>query len=116
MGRATKKQRGIFERPKGSGIWWICYFDQFGMKHRERVGLRSAAINEYQKRKTQVVQRKFNPEDIEGKHRNATVGQIIDDYLKASESAGRRAMKDIRIRASYWKNLWPDKAARSTVP
>jgi hypothetical protein len=86
------------------------------MKHREKVGLRSAAITQYQRRKTEVMQKKFNPEEIEGKHRNATVDQIIDDYLKASESVGRRAMKDIRIRAGYWKNLWPDKAARSIVP
>jgi hypothetical protein len=39
MARAVKKQRGVFERPKDSGVWWICYFDQFGKKHREKVGL-----------------------------------------------------------------------------
>ena len=41
MARTAKKQRGIFERPKGSGVWWICYFDQFGMKHRDKVGMSS---------------------------------------------------------------------------
>jgi hypothetical protein len=25
--KEPKKIRGVFERPKGSGIWWICYFD-----------------------------------------------------------------------------------------
>ncbi|HVN79140.1 MAG TPA: hypothetical protein VMW38_09090 [Terriglobia bacterium] len=25
MPRTTQKQRGIFERPKGSGIYWVCY-------------------------------------------------------------------------------------------
>src|SRR2546426_68771 len=116
MARIVKKKRGIFERPKGSGVWWICYYDQFGTKHREKVGLRSAAVNQYQRRKVEVTQKKFDPDEIDGKHHNATVSQIIEDYLKSSESAGRRAMKDIRIRALYWKGLWPDKAARSIVP
>src|SRR5262245_27473614 len=36
-----KKIRGVFERPKGSGIWWIRYADEFGQIHREKVGMRS---------------------------------------------------------------------------
>jgi len=64
MPRKPKKHRGLFERPVGSGIWWICYFDQYGLKHREKVGFRSTAIEEYRKRKAQVSQKKFNPEDV----------------------------------------------------
>ena len=33
-----RHQRGIFERPRGSGIWWVCYFDENGRKHREKIG------------------------------------------------------------------------------
>ncbi len=25
-----RRERGIFERPAGSGIWWVCYFDEHG--------------------------------------------------------------------------------------
>src|SRR5213594_616656 len=26
--RSDKRSpRGVFERPKGSGVWWVCYFD-----------------------------------------------------------------------------------------
>jgi hypothetical protein len=25
--REIKKERGVFERPKGSGVWWINYFE-----------------------------------------------------------------------------------------
>jgi len=28
--------RGVFERPKGSGIWWVRYADQHGKLHREK--------------------------------------------------------------------------------
>ena len=39
MPREIKKQRGIFERPKGSGIWWICYAGIDGRLHREKESL-----------------------------------------------------------------------------
>jgi hypothetical protein len=54
MARKPKKHRGIFERPASSGVWWICYFDQFGRKHREKVGMKRSAIAAYQKRKTEI--------------------------------------------------------------
>src|SRR5262245_29788677 len=36
--KEPKKVRGVFERPKGSGTWWIRYADEFGVIHREKVG------------------------------------------------------------------------------
>jgi hypothetical protein len=35
--------RGIYERPEGSGIWWILYYVG-GKRRRERVGRKSDAI------------------------------------------------------------------------
>ncbi len=46
--------RGIFERPKGSAVWWISYFDGTGKHHREKIGRRSDAIAAYQDRKADV--------------------------------------------------------------
>ncbi len=78
--------------------------------------MKSAAQVVYQQRKTEIRQGKFQAEDVKRKHQNTTVSQIIDDYLRASESAGLRALKDIRIRANYWKVLWQERAARSIIP
>ena len=36
--------RGIYEREKGSGIWWIRYSDSTGRIRREKAGTESAAI------------------------------------------------------------------------
>ena len=33
----TSKARGLFERPAGSGCWWINYYVD-GKQHREKVG------------------------------------------------------------------------------
>jgi hypothetical protein len=35
--REVKAVRGVFERPKGSGLWWINFY-QDGKQHREKVG------------------------------------------------------------------------------
>lgn len=56
--------RGVFERPKDSGIWWIRYTDQYGKLHREKSGSKSLAISAYRKRKTQIREGKFFPEMI----------------------------------------------------
>ncbi len=41
-----RRQRGIFERPKGSGVWWVRYHDQFGREHREKVGVNLSQLND----------------------------------------------------------------------
>ena len=43
-------QRGVFERPAGSGIWWINWYSD-GRQHREKVGRKSDAAALYRKRK-----------------------------------------------------------------
>jgi hypothetical protein len=44
-----KKRRGIFERPNGSGIWWIRYVGLDGKLHREKVGTNYAdALRAYE--------------------------------------------------------------------
>jgi integrase len=56
------KTRGVFERIPDSGIWWIHWYDQFGKRHREKIGRHSAAIDAYQKRKNQAREGLFFPE------------------------------------------------------
>ena len=46
--------RGIFERPPGSGVWWIHYFVN-GKRHREKVGRKSDARKLYQVRKADAL-------------------------------------------------------------
>jgi integrase len=85
MVRSTKKHRGIFERPRGSGIWWICYFDQFGRKHREKVGMKQSAIAAYQKRKTEVREGHFFPEAVRREVLFDEIGKDALDYSKANK-------------------------------
>jgi integrase len=74
-----KNQRGLFERPPGSGVWWINYYID-GKQHREKAGTITAARQLYQKRKA---------DDRDGKKlprlrntRFVTIGELIDDVLE----------------------------------
>src|SRR5205085_566682 len=60
--KQSKKVKGVFEKISGSGEWWIRYADAAGRIRREKVGMKGAAIELYQKRKTQVRERKKLPE------------------------------------------------------
>jgi integrase len=73
------KQRGIFERPPGSGIWWISYFDSAGRRRREKVGTKSAAIKLYQKRKTEALQGRKLPETI--RQRAVLFRELCEDAI-----------------------------------
>src|SRR5437762_8943658 len=85
--------RGIFERPKGSGIWWVHYFDQYGRRHREKVGPKKLAVDVYRKRKTAVREGRFFPEDI--RRREVPLAAMIDDYLHRIEG-NLRAIREYR--------------------
>ena len=56
------KQRGIYEKVPGSGIWWVRFADGSGRIRREQVGSKSAAIQLYMRRKNQVREQTKLPE------------------------------------------------------
>lgn len=51
--REDKKYRGVFERPPGSGVWWINYYHR-GKQHREKIGRKEDAKNAYQDRRAAI--------------------------------------------------------------
>jgi integrase len=77
-------QKGIFERPKQSGIWWIRYADGNGRERREKAGTKSSAKLLYQKRKQHALEGKKLPEKLRA--RTVSFGELLDD---AVEHCGR---------------------------
>ncbi len=72
--------RGLFERPKGSGTWWIRYHDENGREHREKIGPKGLAKRVYAKRKTEIAERRFFPAQI--RRRETLLGDYLEQYLK----------------------------------
>ena len=82
-----KKTRGVFERPPGSGIWWIHYYAG-GKRHRERVGTKANAIKLRDIRKGDAAAGRKLP-DL--RRAPVTLGDLIDDVLEhTAHHKGRR--------------------------
>ena len=95
------KQRGIFEKDPGSGIWWIRYADQHGKIHREKSGPKGLAISAYQKRKTEVREGRFFPEKF--KRRAISFTEIAKDALEYARN--NKCEEAARIDAYHMETL-----------
>lgn len=90
-------QRGIFERPPGSGIWWINYYEH-GKQHREKIGKKSAAIAMYQARKAAILEgRKLPPLR---KIAAVSVSELIDDMLEHVKTQGHKDRRNYEGRGN----------------
>jgi integrase len=108
-----RHERGLFERPKGSGVWWVRYVDEHGRLHREKVGPKGLALKVYQKRKTQVQERRFFPERI--RRKEVLVADMIDDYL-ARVKGRMRSYVNWKRYAKNWKAALAGKTLRAVSP
>jgi len=107
------RERGVFERPKGSGVWWVRYTDENRILHREKVGPRALALKVYRKRKTEIAERRFFPERI--RKREILLREAIDDYLKRVKGRARSYV-NVKRNARYWKNALGTKTVRQITP
>ncbi len=109
----TKKQRGIYEKVPGSGVWWIRYANETGEIRREKVGARSAATQLYQKRKTQVRQGEKLPENFRAKALG--FAQLAQNALAYSK-AHKRSYKDDVCRMAKIQEYFRDRIADRVKP
>jgi integrase len=85
------KSRGVFERPPGSGVWWIVYYID-GQRHREIAGKKSAAIALYSKRKEDARAGRKLP--TLRKSKVVTFGELMEDAVAF-------AVKHLRTHRDY---------------
>ena len=92
---AAKKDqhpRGIFERPKASGVWWVRYAAADGREHREKAGTKGMALALYRKRKTEALAGKKLPERLRA--RAVTFADLAKDALAYSKAHNRSHKTD----------------------
>jgi site-specific recombinase XerD len=71
---------GIFERPPGSGVWWISYLDADGVRRREKAGKMSAALDLVAARRLQVRKGELIPPR---QHREWTFRRLAEAAIAA---------------------------------
>lgn len=82
--RKPPKVRGIFERPKASGLWWVRYSDASGREHREKAGTRGMALDMLAKRRAARLAGVKMPERLRAKA--ATFAEIAATGLEWSKA------------------------------
>lgn len=107
------KQRGIFEKIRGSGIWWIHWYDAQGNRHREKVGTKSAALALYRKCKTEVLEGRKLPEKL--RRAPPCFREIAQDALEYSR-LHKRSFDDDRYRMARLLDWFGNRPADSISP
>ena len=101
--------RGIFEREKGSGVWWIRWTDSGGKKRREKAGRRSDAITLLAKRKTEKLRQAKLPETIDN---SIFFSELLDDALEHSQATnGERSTRELELKINRLRPAWGDRKA-----
>jgi len=108
-----KLPKGVYERLPGTKIFWIRYADQTGRIRREKAGTKGAAIQLYQKRKTEVAQRKKLPENFRAKP--VSFEELADDALVYSK-AHKRSWGHDESRMKRLKEWMRDRPAETLSP
>jgi site-specific recombinase XerD len=112
-GKEAMKQRGIFEKVPGSGIWWIRFADVTGRIRREKAGPKSAALILYRKRKTEALQRKKLPESLRSPM--VSFAELAHDALAYSK-AHKRSYDDDVLRMERLLARFRERPADSITP
>ena len=111
MAREGGKDRGLFQY---KGDWWIEYHAN-GRRHREKIGpSKTAAREAYAKRKTQIREGKFFPEDV-ARRKRVLLGEYIAAYLEESKAEKRSWRNDVAY-AAEWKKVLGKRALEEVEP
>ncbi len=88
MARKSGKDRGILERPKGSGIWYARVVHQ-GRQFCKRAASKSHAREVYYEMRTAIRKGAFPPEPG---RRPALFEELLEDYREAKRREGKAVM------------------------
>lgn len=111
MARKSGEDRGLFERPAGSGVWWVRYSDAEGREHREKVGSKGAARRVYERRKGEIRLDRFEPDRV-AKKKPVLVEDLIRTHM---ELAQNKSWRDDQRNAKRWGEFFSGRAADSVT-
>lgn len=107
------KDRGVYEKVPGSGVWWVRHVDANGRLRREKAGTKSTALALYRKRKTEALEGRKLPEKL--RKPPVQFAEVARDALAYSKSHKRTHEDDARLmkRILGW---FRDRSAESITP
>jgi integrase len=111
--KVVRKERGVFEKVRGSDIWWI-RFKVGGVEHREKVGRRGDAIKLYKIRKADILRGVKMPANMRAKGIKFSVlaQEAIDWYVNHE----RKDVRNFRGRMKFILEAFADRVADEIKP
>lgn len=107
-----RKHRGVFERDKGSNIWWVRFVDVDGRRKARCVGTFSDAVNFYEEQKVRI--RKGIMSTVPS-HRGYRYSQLVDEALKHSNES-RSDHRNFRQRLQATSEQFGNRIAEAITP
>lgn len=104
-----EKHKGVFERVKGSGIWWIRYTNEQGKRVTSRIGTFSAAVRIYDQRTTEIRLGIFHPHS---RRRGTKFSELAADAIEFADRH-HRASKDFKQRVNLALDEFGNRVAES---
>jgi site-specific recombinase XerD len=104
-----QKHRGVFERMKGSHIWWIRYTAEHGKRVTSKVGTYAAAVHVYEQRTAAIRLGVLLPHSP---RRGAKFSELVSEAISFAEKH-HRASKDFKQRANLAVEAFRDRVAES---
>jgi site-specific recombinase XerD len=104
-----EKRKGVFERVKGSNIWWIRYTNEQGKRVAAKVGTFSAAVHVYEQRTAAIRLGVLLPNSP---RRGVRFSELATEAIKFSEKH-HRAAKDFKQRVNLAVDEFGDRVAES---
>lgn len=110
--KPEKKHRGVYEKVKGSGVWWIRYTTLQGKRRAESVGQYEAAVNIYTERMDAVRAGRLEPVP----HRRGMLFEtLVADALKFSQGS-HKDKKNFKQRVEAALPVFGRRVAESITP
>jgi hypothetical protein len=111
--KVIRKERGVFEKVPGSGIWWI-RFKAAGVEHREKVGRRSDATNLYKIRKADMLRGVKMPANM--KDQGIKFSVIAQEAISWYAIHERRDLRNFKSRMRFIVEAFGDRVADQIRP
>ena len=106
MARKEAKDRGLFQRPKGSGIWWVGISHE-GKTPKFKIGSKSAARTFYAKIKTEQREQRFEPERYHyRKAQDVKLSALIEQTKTAATTT--KGASNRKTYSEFWKTTLGD--------
>lgn len=106
-----KSVRGVYEYPRGSGVWWVNYYVN-GQRHREKVGRKSDAIDLYRTRKADARAGRKLP--VLRSTKAVTVSDLVD--LAIEYTANHKDARNYRNKGEIVREKLGTKVAADITP